>query len=360
MRKADIKHIYITIFLLCGQFMHAQSPQDSILANWGNLDYDIPAIPAFSFLDNNPDNIIMPSAAKPFSISIGNLQKLDLNNFGIEISPLVFVPDITLSDYAKNRFLYKMRFSFGTSSISNEKMQIAEGLRFTIIDDSDLKLDSKFEKKATEILDKRLQAHNKSIDAYAISREMRPTDVMELYETDDTVREEINAITNSIYQGVSIEKYYEKRKAELWNARIWEVGLASMQESQDDNTKNMELKKIGIWTTTGFPIGKYGQWLIGANYHYQKTDSISDFQHFISAGTRLYFGQNNNRGFVQAQYEYSQLIQNFVTSAGFVMKISDGIWIQIAGNMIIDEKGLITFEPRFNIGFGNKETKVIK
>ncbi|MDR1698295.1 MAG: hypothetical protein LBR75_00510 [Prevotellaceae bacterium] len=288
--------------------------------------YAVPESPAFSLLDNQSGNIITPSSVKKISLEL-----TDYKNFGIEISPLLLTPNLNLEDYNKALFWYRMRFSFAKSTLGNENVQFAEGLRFTLIDKSDLR-DAKIH----------YQYHN---DLSAIAQNK----CLELNIIDCT-----NIVD-------SLRNAYKK---EFWNAEILEVGLASMQESMGSETQDFKFRKAALWISYGTHLGKLttkfgqsNQLLIGLNA--ELTDSISveavskTYYPKLSTTTRFYYGSNELRVYIQAEYAYINAKNKmFLAAIGGLLKVYSGIWIKPALSVNSDFDGKPSYTPSLTLQAG--------
>jgi hypothetical protein len=348
---------FIFLFLLFGGYLYAQE-SDSISSGWGELNYAIPNMPAFSLLSQKPDNMITPASVRKLIVDVA-----DFKNFGIEIAPLLFDPNISLPDFRKHSFWYRMRLSVGTTTLDNGTLQVAEGLRFTIIDKTDLRGDTAFAQELAGFLFKKHTLIESIIEQYANEHNQSEDDVLELYVSDTIFRHKIDSmLVARSYDMNEMDHYREKIKQERWNATIWETGLATMQESSNENLKNMQVKKMALWTTFGTHFGKnstlFGkrnQLLIGGKV--EMIDSLAQWHSKLSVGARFYYGTNELRAFAQGQYENinpaSIHTQTFLSSLGLVFKVYEGIWVQCAANVLFDFKGNALFEPRINIGFGS-------
>ncbi|HEV2354334.1 MAG TPA: hypothetical protein VGR89_08825, partial [Puia sp.] len=120
------------------------SASNSYTPGWGTLNYAIPESPAFKLLGTDPSNILRPTSIRSAALSLGNYL-LDSGtiipkNLAVEFSPFSF-GNLSLHDYnqsAFKRFIYRTRFSVGTVVGSNGSYSIAEGIRLTLKDETDL------------------------------------------------------------------------------------------------------------------------------------------------------------------------------------------------------------------------------
>ncbi|MDR3705236.1 MAG: hypothetical protein P4L28_04950 [Paludibacteraceae bacterium] len=359
------KSIFVLFMMLLASNIMAET--DSIKVGWGNLDYSVPESPAFSMLGNNPDNILKPTSVRSIAVNIGNFYLTKGNslpkNFGVEISPLLLNPKVSLNSYNRHKFLYRMRISAGTNILDNGSYQIAEGLRFTIIDKTDLRSDSYFLDQLYQSCTNSSSATNKAIAEYIRSGNGKYHNIIDAnlaYEKDTVFKKEIKELskkyyTNNMINPDSINKIRSLRKEELWNATIWEVGIGSVQSSNDSLINNAKFSKASLWTTYGTHLSKKDQLLIGCKFSI--VDSTSEWNKNFSIGTRYYYGSNNLRAFVQGEYKYEHKENGATASIGCIFNITNGIWGQFAMNFIFDNKGNVTYSPSLNVSLGSTEKK---
>lgn len=356
------KLIALSVVFSMAGILWAQS--DSISPGWGNLNYNVDQSPAFKLLGKTPDHILQPTSAKSIALNLGNYYLTNGSvipkNLSVEISPLLLNPRLSLYAYSSKPFWYRMRVSVGTNQLDNGTFQLAEGLRFTIIDKTDLRTDSAFVHSLYQSCINDAKATNKAIENYLKNhpeKELNNVLARERYRTDTKFKAEIDSLIPELVdkQIGDINKIRTQKKKELWNAPIWEVGMAALQQSPDSLLNHARLMKVGLWSTYGTGFGKYNQLLVGIRFEIQ--DSLSVWQPNLSIGTRYYYGKNELRYFVQGEYGFTNRQNSLTASAGIVFNITENIWGQFALNLMYDFKGNLSFVPGFNIGLGTAEKK---
>ncbi len=269
--------LILTLLILCNHIAAQIDSSHAIKVGWGTLDYAIPESPAFKLLGSNPDNILKPTSVRTVALSVGNYflssGSTIPKSLAVEISPLLFNGNVSLYDYNKNKFWYRFRFSLGTSTLSNGGYGVAEGIRFTIVDRSDLRTDKELDVFFGQYLQKDAEAKSKAIALYAAQNDINTNDVFRKLgdeEHPDTVLQNrikkisLQFLSDRFADPSALSAYRAHRKQELWNASILEVGAAALQTSSDSLVKNLHLSQVGFWSTAGFPLGKKGQLLFGA------------------------------------------------------------------------------------------------
>jgi hypothetical protein len=351
------RRIYLTLcFLFTACTLHAQD----IKAGWGNLDYAIPNSPAFNILGTEPDNILKPTATRTVAFSVGNYFITNGNvipkSLAVEISPMLLLNNKqNLTAYKKNLFWNRMRISFGTAQQLNGGYGVAEGIKFTILDKTDLRANETFIKGLKTYTLGMAVDKDKILKNYTNEHpEKSYTYYSEQYDDDPAFKKIIDdrlKVTDNTVNPDTISKYRDYFKNKLWNAPIWEVGFATLQTSKDSLIKNLQFSKIGFWSSAGLPISNKGQILIGVKAGLK--DSIKVRSEF-AVGSRLYYGSNQVRGYLQAEYQRNDNNNQGVFGLGFLFNVSAGLWAQAALNIIIKD-GRALYSPGINIGFGSSE-----
>jgi len=360
-KKAGILTIVLFIVFLSA---NAQLSDTSMKPGWANLDYYVPESPAFKILGTDPDNILKPTSVRKVALSIGdyfyNNGSVLPKNISAEISPLLLNSKASLNDYNKNKFLYRMRLSVGTAANTDGSYAIAEGIRFTIIDKTDLRTNTSFLQTITATLGAAVNAEDKAIPAYIKEHHlaMTPVQFREALERDSVLYNKLLAfetqyIPDNIVSPDSLAALRDQYRNLLWNAPIWEAGIATLQTSKDSLVKHLTFSQIAFWTTAGVPIGKKGQLLIGGKLGF--IDSTA-WQTTASIGERLYYGSNNIKGFIQGEYQYRNKMSSAVFGAGCQFNIANGLWGQFSINLVVAHGG-VSYQPGINIGLGTPEKR---
>lgn len=352
-----MKQLYLATLLIFGTMLLHATDKDSISPGWGTLNYNVEQTPAFSILGISPDNIVKPTSARNIAVNIGNYYMNNgltiPQNMAVEISPFLMSPDLSLYKYSQNPFLYRLRFSIATKIADNGTYHLAEGIRLTLIDKTDLRTDEKFINEIYKSSLNEARTFELAFSEYIRNHPEEDLDQIsagDLYDSDENFRNKIDLLMTQLQRDdyMSINKIREKRTEELWNAEIWELGLAALQHSPDSTLNKIKMSQIKLWSTYGTGLGKHGQLLMGCNF--ELVDSSAQWLPKLSVGSRLYYGKNDLRYFVQAEYSHINQINDLTCSTGLVFNISAGIWAQFGLNLIYDFKGNMSFVPGINLG----------
>ena len=147
-----------------------------------------------------------------------------------------------------------------------------------------------------------------------------------------------------------------------WNATILEIGFASLFNSEDSLIKNISsVSQIGFWITYGHSIGSKGQILFGINGNIKDTGSEHLNDYNINIGSRLYYGGNNTKAFIDGEVIFQSFMEpSYQSNIGIEGTFLGGLW----GNFSIGIKKTgnqqATFVPSLNLNLANAEKKTNK
>jgi hypothetical protein len=363
-----MKKLMLFSMLSFACFSVAFGQTDTIKAGWGNLDFAVPESPAFQILGVSPDNILKPASVKAIALSLGNYfvtnGPIIPKSLSVEISPLLINGKATLRQYNNNKFFYRMRLSVATVTQQNGGYGVSEGLRFSIIDETDLRTNKEFMSELMRIVTMTADARGKAIASYAKIHPEDPTFLTRL-DTDTVLQKEINILALQFYSSdqldeTAISRSRTKIKNQLWNKTIWDAGVAILQTSTDSLISNLKFSQAGAWTSVGLPgwghasFSQNAQFLLGANISVK--DSVK-WQTNASFGVRFYYGSNNVKGYLQGQYSYQNSLSSYTASMGCQFNITNGLWGMFTINLIVNNKGKVSYQPGINFGFGTPEKK---
>lgn len=362
------KLVFIISFLLQTFFLLSQST-DGIKPGWGNLDYAVPESPAFKILGTDPDNILRPTSVRTGAISIGNYLfasgSVVPKNLAVEFSPLLANSRANLAQYNQNKFWYRMRLSIGTNVKTNGAFEIAEGLRFTLVDKSDLRTHTWFLEKLATYAESKAVIINQAAREYLKenpSSNLTFVDVIEKMDSDIGLQNEVWAIACRLRSDKSMDAGYVEHlrdsiRNSLWNAPVWEIAAAALQSSADSLLKNIgQVAQAALWTNAGYPLGTKAQLLGGLKVETAKDDS-SKWQTNFSAGARIFYGSNEVRGYLQGQYDYQDQSSSGYAALGCEFNITNGLWADFALTFSAEDGGSTSFKPILNLKFGTPEKR---
>ena len=359
------------IILLCilaaiiniAKAQNSSSPQ----AGWGNLDYDIPESPAFKILNvDASDYLIKPSSVRDVAVAIGNYYVE--NGFiippklAVEFSPLAFKPNFTLNDYNKNKCWNRTTFSLGTSKKETAGYSIAFGLKWTLIDNTDLRANQEFIDQLATVSVNDAQAQNLVRDFLVKTKHLTPGEANQILIDNAKFKDAVDEYNARIETRepiviAKISALREKFKDEHWNDRILMVGLASLVDSPDSLIKNIQRpNKTALWLSGSEPLSKKGQWLYGIKGQMENDVDTTFSKGSLSLGSRLYYGKNKFKGFIEYQHKYAKGVRpEYLINLGLETNLTHGIWLNFALGVTKTGGDDFAFTPSINIKFGTPE-----
>ncbi|RYE00932.1 MAG: hypothetical protein EOP50_02890 [Sphingobacteriales bacterium] len=321
---------------------------DSVVLSKVKLDFAVPDIPAFKALDVDPSNILRPSAPRDFSLMLSGFRGTSLipKDLAVEVAPALFLkPWYTKQQYRQQyglRLLTKTRISFGTKQDDVTSVNsVAFGLRTTLFDKGDFRLDSSFERSIYFRLDQVQDAWGTLVNNY------KAKVGIEAYASLGTVRQ--NAITDSLYfiaqgNGVNIDSFVrnsiQEYKKKNWNASRLDFAYALQLQSPDSLVSNVRLNKHALWATLALRPGKNNHWaqiLLG----FRAAPAVSDdtWYNDMTGSFRFYGGTNRFKGLLELQYQNTEhpgldRTESFFTQVGVELNVYQGIWLQFSTGIL--------------------------
>ena len=212
-----------------------------------NADLAVPDSPAFTVLGVTPENVSHPTTPKEFATSL--LNGVDQRgNFQTGLA-LDFVPFLTffgkqtsLNEYGKQRitrFLARTQVSFATTkgvTDEDKSTRLALGLRMTIFDKGDPRLDDALEACYDEADDD----DRFDSEAFVILRD----------DSDEVKAEKMVKRGNLLAE--LTKPCDDAARKRNWNASGWIVGVAPSWISKTGETKNFEWNGGGFWSTIAY------------------------------------------------------------------------------------------------------------
>jgi hypothetical protein len=335
---------------------------------WGTLNYAVPESPAFKLLGTDPSNILRPTSIRTAALSLGNYL-LDSGsvipkNLAVEFSPFSF-GNLSLHDYNENatkRFWYRTRFSAGTVVGSKGSYSMAEGVRLTLWDKTDLAMRPELNQLLMQMAITQAGCRDDALTQYIQQNHAdRGTVIQQLNNNDSAVVKAITILEAQIqkekYQSGldSLTKLRETIANTLWNQPIVQLGLAVSEQSKDSLVKNASVNKVALYATAGLPLGKNGQLLIGVSD--QATDSVASWYNNLSIGGRAYLGENSVKGYAELQFTDVHNNSSWYGALGVEFSIGAGIWGNFTAGLNQAANGQLVFVPSFRISYGTLASK---
>jgi hypothetical protein len=332
------KAILLMMILALTTQAFSQNPfkNDTLLTKSLRTDFSIPDMPAFKAIGIEPSNILRPADPKEFAImvsdfatNIGTLPQA----FAAEFAPFrLFNPKLTIQDYQKNHVLYNTRVSLASKKRTNSgTYDVGIGLRFTLYNGGDLKLDTEYLNRFFEIQGQQVDWSAEGATLFRTTNNLTPIQVA----MDSVLQKKQAKLVDSLVNArtkikkemptlVALRKQYRDKN---WNKTNFDIAYSFLGVSPDSLVKDVSVSKHLFWATLALPVKSWGQWLIGINYEGAKVKN--DFFSKYVASTRLYGGNNAIKGFIESQYKYSEEVKSgfFLFNLGTEYLFRQGMWL---------------------------------
>ena len=302
----------------------------------GSLDLSVPESPAFVVLGVTPQTITRPTS--PRSLATSLLNGVDQNGnfqtgFALDTSPymLYWGNKLTIQEYQDSRwkqFLARTTLSVGTTkgtTSSDSATRLAVGIRFTIFDKGDPRLDEQY----LEDLDKAVQA---VLDA--------TTPVPPGSSTEDVDKHE-KALTELIKNKTGpIDTARENARKANWNKSSMVVAFAPSWISKSGGSSDLSYNGGAAWASLALQVRTFGQAVFYGQYQNKQSipDPLNKGQYFLQestfAGGQMRLGNANTQGILEAVYLHntpqgksSQNSGRF--SVGAERRLADNLWLHV-------------------------------
>jgi hypothetical protein len=351
--------VVLTLLLAtCGR--SAQSAPEPIDTSSSNLALDIlvPESPGLKILGTEESNLLRPASPRKLAVALsGFVQNKDALPAGVavEFSPglLISGDSLSQSDFHRRSILYRTRVSIGTrrASESSGATDVGIGLRVTIHDATDLRMDKSFLAFLFNLL--------KNENEFAVdTARIRGNPV--LYESrsqaeKDSIDAEINALVHlrSLNPNEALALKREQKRKENWNKRAIEIGLAMALSSPDSLARNLKPARYGLWLTGGVPLTSKGQVLAGFNWNHSRNDDGHVENEEAALSLRAAIGGVDLKGFLEAEGDWRQEQRpEYLATFGGEVRVSPGIWTEFKIGLSKLAGAASVFETGFGLRFG--------
>lgn len=292
--------------------------QPSKFAKDYKVDFAIPDAPAFKLLQVDESAILRPQTVRDLTLALdgfrGNNNAFVVpRQFAIEASPglLIGSGTLKLTDYNAKKFLYATRFSGATGRDSLNRGQLAAGVRFSFVDEQDLR------SKGAGGTDTTITKFTERIRDIYVAAQLRARPPAPLILADEE-KAAIKALNDSI------KDYWAER---YWNATSVEFAFGARALTADSLGHNPKIDEVAGWLTYANGLKGWGQFLFGAKIGSAR-DSNGGFHASNTLATRLYIGSNVLKGFVEGQEAVSSTTDSkWLVNSGVEIRLSGVGWI---------------------------------
>ena len=317
----------------------------------------VPDAPAFKLLDAEPGSIMRPASTRDLAVSVSNFflsGKQLPASFAAEFSPYLLVggKELTLRSYqqsALNRALMRSRVSIASqrSAATGNTTKLSVGLRFTLRDDADMRINTEYINRVFAFLDNDVKrADNIRTLMYG---SLNPENVP------DSLRKAANAEIQkqSRMQEESLRTEREQVKKNAWKSTVIECGMALAGSSADSvGTQGIVVSAIGLWIVGSGAIETWGQWVAGFSPRLTRDSSgvLKDFSGPLAA--RAYIGQNEYKAFAECNADWLRsTAKSYSVLIGGETRVYEHVWLEASAG--VKKIGTQSWIPvsTFNIRF---------
>lgn len=338
------------------------------LASSYRVDFALPDDPAFTLLDDNPSDILRPSSVKEFAFSLASFIDTATGGFAIpqafavEFSPglLIGGNDLSLSEYQRNPWLYRLRLSAGTRRLTGTAApsEISVGIRTSFIDESDLRTDTALLSRVTAITDQILQVAAASIGRP--SSDGSGAEVISYSQLTPSGQAQVDSL-NTLLQAAIAQA--QNQAAEQWNGRALDLAVAALFSSQDSLVKGLQTSEVAGWLTWAEGFGTWGQLMLGGKAAMLRGPALDSLQGADSSGStmdfaatlsgRFYVGVNAYKVFTELQWSGTKETSTLLINGGGEAMLRSGLWISFGGGVERDlDAGVWNVVSKFAIKLG--------
>lgn len=334
----SVRGIALMIFFMAGIAVESAAQPDSAVASI-RMNFAVPDAPAFKLLHAQPDNLMRPGTTQELAVSLAEPifnNKLP-SGFAVELSPYLLIggSSLTLKSYqesALQRILYHTRVSVASlrSAATGDTTTLAIGVRFTLLDESDLRLNSDYINAIYSYNDSITQLISRIRDQYRGAGpefQLKPQ-----AEQDSIMRIVNNAIavaTRELDNAITSER--ERAKLDDWNKPIVEVGLALAGESADSiGARGIVATKAALWFVGAGNLSSWGQWVIGLNAAVRR-NGLAELSIVDGAfSTRVYAGENVHKGYLQFESQINDGNLENLVQLGGETRMYEMLWLDFS------------------------------
>jgi len=294
MRRLLREALLVPMILVCSAKAVAQTPGEDQLAYQLKGIFAVPESPAFVLVDDTPDEILRPTTVGELNAAVSRFSNGDSQfsvprSLGVEFSPglLLGGKDLTIDDYRKRKFLYRLRLSVATQRPEGQEdaSQIAVGLRLTLDDHADLRMNDVYIEEATRITGQMvntLEAATGRPGADATPGVITNVDIDALNE--------------------HLRRLQERESNAEWTKAMTDVAFAVLGTSADSTGKDLKAEAFAGWLSHTRPLGNSGQLLVGGTLRAQRgEDDI--YRGEGSTTLRAYLGTNHYKASLGGQIQ---------------------------------------------------------
>lgn len=315
-------------------------------------DFTVPESPAFKLVDIDESAILRPASVRELALAFSSFTDSADGGFrlpksiGIEVAPWLAAKSRTLKrpDYADRAWLYRFRVSGAvhTSEGARRPHEIAGGLRFTFLDEADVRLDTVLEQRILAIAQRLADVHTGAVTRCVRTRP--PAECRGVIALNAEEQAEAAAIEKQITAAS------DQRAQEVWNARSLHLAVALSGKAADTLGNGLRSNVLSAWASFALPISRGTQLLLGARGGWARDTASGERRNRVDGSARFYVGGGHYRGFVEVQVgaEEDQDFAPWFVNSGAELRLSNSVWAQGSAGY---ERGTQADRPRLATRF---------
>jgi len=346
----------VLILALCLCFGEGLAQPDStIIAH--RMRFAVPDAPAFKLIKGEPGAIMRPSSTREIAITIAEFLRSGgtlPSAFAAEFSPYLVAcgSRLTLSEFRQSamaRALYRTRLSIASrrEETATGRTQVSVGLRFTLMDEADLRLDEQYLSTLFGYSDSIASISLRIKDEIRGPRPFYASSADSL-RAEQQIQEETRSLASSIVTS------RERAKEENWSKPIVEVGLAWAGWSDDSvGVQGIVGSDLAAWFVAAGGIGPHAQWVAGAQLRLSRDDLGRLRQLEGPVAARVYLGENAYKLYAQAEAEWlKSTADRYLFEGGGETHLTSGIWLDVGIGIEWHDGTKPRLSSKFNLRFG--------
>jgi hypothetical protein len=310
-----------------------------------DVDLTVPESPAFTVLGVNPETVTRPTTAREFATSIlngvdqrGNFQ----SGVALDFAPYLtfFGQQTSLFSYRHSlmeRFLARTQFSFATTkgvTDSDKSARLALGLRLTLWDTGDPRLDNALDACYADAL------NNRRLEA----NELRT------FPGETAAQKAERLVNRKAVLAELVKPCNDAARKRNWNASGWIVGVAPSWISQTGQTRDYGWNGGGFWTSVAYGFDNVSalkdnsQLILHARY--RSNEIVPDAENqgqFFSQDSAFFGGRlrmapgkeassifSLEGNYIRSRRDKGAFDSSYRYSLGLEKKLADNVWFSLA------------------------------
>ncbi len=290
-------------------------------------DLAVPDVPALKILGEPTEGLLQPGTRRELAVVLGGA---NFKDYALEVAPFLVGTDnlITLRQYQRKAWLYRLRFSLASSTPVGEDTRVGFGVRLGLIDDADPLTDRERLGQLYE-----WGAIINSVHDSVLTAVTRSLGVDSVANMPDKVRDDLVrglAAPRLVEIRAALESAVRDSARAHWNDRILELALAVSASARDSVFREFRASRYTMWLTGGFPLWRKGRIEAGGNLGLGRgaAGRVDTGEGLL--GVRFAYGSNEMKVTAELNSEWqADSHGTHAGRAGFEFRMRPGIWLDL-------------------------------